>query len=150
MERCSLRLFARAIGGSQLDTKWFYERARGQYLQKQMRLTPSEKRKFLLQNPKKQVITKTDLAKVRNTWDGLPHVVSKGAQTNFSTFAQAISDSWNEKDGELLFGDRYYQESVALCIIFRYTETMIPEQDWYQRGYRANVVAYDCVTSQIN
>jgi hypothetical protein len=142
MERCSQMLYARATGGSQFDTKWFYERARGQFLQKQIRLTPAEKRKFLMQNPKEQLVTKTDLAKVRNTWDGFPHIVSKGAQTNFAQFAQTISDAWNDKDGELLFGDKYYQESVAMCLIFRYTETMIPKQDWYQQGYRANIVTY--------
>ena len=142
MERCSQMLFARATGGSQFDTKWFYERARGQFLQKQMRMTASEKRKFLMQNPKNQLITKTDLAKVRNTWDGLPHLVSKGAQTNFSQFAQTISDKWNEKDGDLVFGDKYFQESAALCLIFRYTESMIPKQSWYQQGYRANIVTY--------
>jgi hypothetical protein len=142
MEQCSRRLYARAIGGSQYDTKWFYERTRGQYLQKQMRLTPAENKKFLLQNPKNQLITKTDLAKVRNTWEGLPHIVSRGAQTNFAEFAQKTSDKWNEHDGELLFGDRYYQETVALVIIFRYTELMIPSQSWYQQGYRANIVTY--------
>lgn len=142
MERCSQMLYARATGGSQFDTKWFYERARGQYLQKQMRLTTAEKRKFLMQNPKEQLITKTDLAKVRNTWDGSPHIVSKGAQTNFTQFAQTISEAWNEKDGDLLFGDKYFQESVAMCLLFRYTETMIPKQEWYQQGYRANIVTY--------
>jgi hypothetical protein len=142
MERCSQRLFARATGGSQFDTKWFYERANGQYLQKQMRLTAAENRKFLLQNPKNQRITKTDLAKVRNTWNELPHIVSKGAQTNFAQFAQSISDAWNEKDGELLFGDKYFQESVAMSILFRYTEAMILKQSWYQQGYRANIVTY--------
>jgi hypothetical protein len=141
MERCSLRLGARGTGGLQFETKWFYERARGQYLQKQMRMTPSEKKKFLLQNPKNQLITKTDLAKVRNTWDGLPHIVSKGAQTNFTEFAQKISDAW-DKDGGLLFGDKYFQESIALCIIFKYTEKMVPHQPWYQQGYRANIVTY--------
>lgn len=141
MERCSQRLGARGTGGLQFETKWFYERARGQYLQKQMRMTPGEKRKFLLQNPKNQLITKTDLAKVRNTWDGLPHIVSKGAQTNFTEFAQKISDAW-EKDDGLLFGDKYFEESVALCLIFRYTESMIPKQPWYQQGYRANIVTY--------
>lgn len=141
MERCSQRLGARGTGGLQFETKWFYERARGQYLQKQMRMTPGEKKKFLLQNPKNQLITKTDLAKVRNTWDGLPHIVSKGAQTNFTEFAQKISDVW-EKDDGLLFGDKYFEESVALCLIFRYTENMIPRQPWYQQGYRANIVTY--------
>ncbi|MCH1949197.1 AIPR family protein [Enterocloster sp. OA13] len=141
MERCSQRLGARGTGGLQFETKWFYERARGQFLQKQMRMTPSQKKKFLLQNPKNQLITKTDLAKVRNTWDGLPHIVSKGAQTNFNDFAKKINDAW-EKDDGLLFGDKYFQETVAMCLIFRYTESMIPHQLWYQQGYRANIVTY--------
>ena len=141
MERCSQRLGARGTGGLQFETKWFYERARGQFLQRQMRMTAAQKNKFLLQNPKNQLITKTDLAKVRNTWDGLPHIVSKGAQTNFTEFAQKISDVW-EKDDGLTFGDKYFQESVAMCLIFRYTESMIPNQPWYQQGYRANIVTY--------
>ena len=142
MERCSQRLFAIATGGSQYDTKWFYERARGQYLQRQMRLTTAEKRRFLLQNPKNQLITKTDLAKVRNTWKGLPHIVSRGAQTNFAEFAQIISEEWNEQDDGIVFGDKYFQETVALCLIFRYTEIMVTAQSWYQSGYRANIVTY--------
>ena len=141
MERCSQRLYASATGGLQYNTRWFYERARGQYLQKQMRLTTSEKKKFLLQNPKNQLITKTDLAKVRNTWSGLPHTVSKGAQTNFNDFAEKISAEWEKSNG-LDFGDKYFQESVALCLIFRTTEAMIPKQPWYQHGYRANIVTY--------
>ena len=141
MERYSQRLGARGTGGLQFETKWFYERARGQFLQSQMRLTPAKKRQFLLQHPKNQLITKTDLAKFRNTWDGLPHIVSKGAQTNFTEFAQKISDAWDKDEG-LLFGEKYYQESVAMCLIFRYTESMIPHQLWYQQGYRANIVTY--------
>lgn len=141
MERCSQRLGARGTGGLQFETKWFYERARGQYLQKQMRMTPGEKKKFLLQHPKNQLITKTDLAKVRNTWDEMPHIVSKGAQTNFAEFAQKISEAW-EKDEGLLFGDKYFEESVALCLIFWHTEHMVPSQPWYQQGYRANIVTY--------
>lgn len=142
MERFSQRLYARAVGGLQHETKWFYERARGQYLQKQMRMTASEKKKFLLQNPKKQLITKTDLAKVRNTWKGLPHTVSRGAQTNFAEFAKAISDEWEASDDGLVFNEKYFQESVALVLIFRYSELMVPRQPWYSQGYRANIVTY--------
>lgn len=141
MERYSQRLGARGTGGLQFETKWFYERARGQYLQSQMRLTPAKKKQFLLQHPKNQLITKTDLAKFRNTWDGLPHIVSKGAQANFTEFAQKISDAWDKDDG-LIFTEKYYQESVAMCLLFRYTESMIPHQPWYQQGYRANIVTY--------
>ncbi|MND68090.1 AIPR protein [compost metagenome] len=142
MEHCSQCLYARATNGSQFDTKWFYERARGQYLQKQMRLTRAEKKKFLLQNPKSQLITKTDLAKVRNTWNGFPNIVSRGAQTNFTNFADNITKEWNKEKEPQLFGDRYFQETVALILIFKYTEIMIPTQAWYSQGYRANIVTY--------
>lgn len=142
MERFSQRLYARAVGGSQHETKWFYERARGQYLQKQMRMTASEKRKFLLQNPKNQLITKTDLAKVRNTWKGLPHTVSRGAQTNFAEFAKTTSEEWEASDDGLVFNEKYFQESVALVLIFRYCEIMVTHQPWYSQGYRANIVTY--------
>lgn len=140
MEQFSRRIFAPAEAGAQYETKWFYERARGQYLQAQMRLTPAKKKQFALQNPKSKVITKTDLAKVRNTWDGYPQVVSKGAQTNFMKFAELIGDVWIEKD--YVFNERYYTESVALMILFRHLEAMIPRQPWYEQGYRANIVTY--------
>lgn len=142
MERFSQRLYARALGGLQHDTMWFYERARGQYLQKQMRMTAGEKKKFLLQNPKNQLITKTDFAKVRNTWKGLPHAVSRGAQTNFTEFAKMTSEDWEASGDGLVFNEKYFQESVALVMIFRYSELMVTRQAWYSQGYRANIVAY--------
>lgn len=140
MEQFSRRIFAPAVEGAQYETKWFYERARGQYLQAQMRMTPAKKKQFVLQNPKEKVITKTDLAKVRNTWSGFPQVVSKGAQTNFMKFAEQIDDSWTEND--MKFNERYFQESVALVILFKHTECLIPKQVWYEQGYRANIVTY--------
>lgn len=142
MERFSQHLYARAVGGLQHETKWFYERARGQYLQKQMRMTASEKKKFLLQNPKAQLVTKTDLAKVRNTWRGVPHTVSKGAQTNFAEFAKLISEEWESSGEGLSFNEKYFQESIALIMIFRYSELMVSAQPWYSQGYRANIVTY--------
>ncbi|MBP2850393.1 AIPR family protein [Dickeya oryzae] len=142
MERCSQQLYARAINGSQFDTKWFYERTRGQYLQKQMRLTRAEKKKFLLQNPKNQLITKTDLAKVRNTWAGFPHIVSRGAQTNFTDFADKTTKEWSKQKELLQFGDKYFQETIALMLMFKYMERMIPHQSWYSQGYRANIITY--------
>lgn len=140
MEQFSRRLFAIATDGSQFETHWFYERARGQYLQAQMRLTPAKKKQFVLQNPKEQLITKTDLAKVRNTWRGLPQVVSKGAQTNFMKFAEQIDAAWDVDDTQ--FGERYFQESVSLMIMYRHLERLIPQQEWYESGYRANVITY--------
>ena len=140
MEQISRHLFAPATEGAQYETRWFYERARGQYLQEQMRLTQAKKKQFILQHPKNQVIKKTDLAKVQNTWMGHPDVVSKGAQTNFSSFAEYIDDQWNSNDQQ--FNERYFQTTAALLLIFQYLERTIPKQPWYEGGYRANIIYY--------
>ena len=103
-------------------------------------MTKSQKEKFTAQNPKKQVITKTDLAKYRNSWAGIPHVVSKGAQTNFMKFAELIDDSWNKTDTS--FNDKYFKDSVSLAILFKHTEWIVSHQPWFEQGYRANIVTY--------
>lgn len=140
IEQISRRVFAPATGGAQHETKWFYERARGQYLQSQMRMTKSQKDKFTAQNPKSQLIKKTDLAKYRNTWDGNPHIVSKGAQTNFMKYADVIDNAWQLNDSK--FNDTYFKDSVALAILFKHTENLVSHQSWYEQGYRANIVTY--------
>lgn len=88
MEQMSRREFAPAKNGAQHETHWFYERARGQYIQATMHMTKAQERKFATQNPKDQVVTKTDLAKVLSAWDMYPHIVSKGAESNFGEFAK--------------------------------------------------------------
>ncbi len=140
MEQFSRRMFANASDGSQYETHWFYERARGQYLQAQMRLTPAKKKQFQMQNPKNQLITKTDLAKVMVTWRGRPDIVSRGAQTCFMWFANITDAAWEEDNEQ--FNEKYYQEAVALTIMHRYLEKAIPMQHWYESGYRANVITY--------
>lgn len=140
MEQYSRLLYAPATAGMQYETRWFYERARGQYMQEQIRMTPAKKKQFQLKHPKNQLIKKTDLAKVQNTWLGHPDVVSKGAQTNFNSFAQYIDDKWNSNEQQ--FNERYFQTTVALMIIFQYLERSIPKQTWYEGGYRANIIYY--------
>ena len=140
MEQLSRHLFAPASEGKQYETKWFYERARGQYLQEQMRLTPAKKKQFEFQHPKNKVIKKTDLAKVQNTWRGFPQIVSKGAQTNFNSFAEYIDEQWNKNDEQ--FNERYFQTTAALILLFKYLEKTIPKQPWYEGGYRANIIYY--------
>lgn len=140
MEQISRRIFAPASGGAQYETKWFYERARGQYLQAQMRMTKSQKDKFIAQNPKNHVITKTDLAKYRITWIGVPQSVSKGAQTNFMKFAEMIDDAWAKSDS--IFNEKYFKDTVSLAILFKHTEWVVSHQPWFEQGYRANIVTY--------
>ena len=139
MERISKRIFAPAAEGIQYQTRWFYERARGQYLQEQMRMSKAQKKNFQKQNPKNQVITKTDFAKYRMSWEEQPDVVSKGAQADFMKFAAEISEAW-EKDN-LQFNERYFKETAALAVLWQTLEKVVSSQPWYD-SYRANIVTY--------
>ncbi len=140
MEQFSRRLFASAAGGAQYETKWFYERARGQYLQAQMQMSKAQKAKFSAQNPKKQMLTKTDLAKFRNSWEEVPFIVSKGAQTNFMRFAESVDEGWSKSD--IQYNEKYFKDSVALALLFKHTEWVVSHQPWFEQGYRANIVTY--------
>jgi len=140
MAQISRILRAPAVGGAQYGTHWTYERARGQYLNEANGLAGSKKDLFLLQNPRNQVITKTDLAKYENAWRWLPHIVSQGAQKNFLAFANHISTEWEKNPDE--FNEEYYRRAIVKAIIFRRTEKLVSEQAWYEGGYRANIVAY--------
>lgn len=140
MEKLSRRLRAPAHGGSQIQTFWFYERARGQYVVELSRLAPGERKRFELEVPREQIITKTDLAKVENSWRLLPHDVSRGAQKNFVRFAEFVTKAWDNDPTR--FHDEYFREEVAKVIIFRALEKLIPKEPWYGGGYRAQIVTY--------
>ena len=140
LEEFSRRIFAPPVGGAQHGSHWFYERARGQYINEQAKLSPAQKRQFAIQNPKSQLLSKTDVAKLVNTWWGLPNKVSMGAQKNFLLFADVIAKAWNEDERQ--YNEEYFRDLIALAIIFRQTEILVKQQNWYQGGYRANIVTY--------
>ncbi|MEZ8727097.1 AIPR family protein [Vibrio cyclitrophicus] len=140
MEEFSRRIWAPVQQGALRETKWFYERARGQYADAQSNLTQGEKKKFQAENPKPQMFTKTDLAKFENVWDENPRFVNLGAQKNFAQYAKRIGSEW-EKSSES-FSEFYYKRAIARAILFRKTEKLVSAQPWYNGGYRANVVAY--------
>ncbi len=140
MEDFSRRIWAPAQQGGQRETKWFYERARGQYADAQAKMTPAEQRRFKAENPKPQMFTKTDLAKFENVWDDHPKWVNLGAQKNFSHYAERIGQEWaKSSDG---FNEFYYRRAIARALIFKETEKLVSMQPWYHGGYRANIVAY--------
>lgn len=140
MQQISRHLFAPAVNGLQYETHWFFERSRGQYDQEQSRMTPGEKKKYQMQNPKDQRITQTEFAKYQNTWRELPYLSSMGAQKNFAKFANYIVDFWEKDDTQ--FNELYFRETVSIAILFKYVDKMIPKQDWYEKGYKANIVIY--------
>jgi hypothetical protein len=136
----SRRIWAPAQQGEQRETKWFYERARGQYIDAQSKLTPAEQKRFKAEYPKPQMFTKTDLAKFENVFDDHPKYVNLGGQKNFARYALRIGKEWEKaSDG---FNELYFKRAIARGILFRATEKLVSEQPWYNGGYRANIVAY--------
>lgn len=140
MEGISRRIWAPAQKGAPRETRWFYERARGQYADAQSKLTPAEQRRFKAEHPKPQMFTKTDLAKFENVWDDHPRWVNLGSQKNFARYAARIGSEW-EKSSDA-FNEFYFKKVVARGLIFRATERIVSAQPWYNGGYRANIVAY--------
>ncbi|TNE78046.1 MAG: AIPR family protein [Gammaproteobacteria bacterium] len=140
MEGFSRRIWAPAQRGAQRETKWFYERARGQYADAQSKLTHSEQRRFKAEHPKPQMFTKTDLAKFENVWDDHPRYVNLGAQKNFAQYARRIGSEWDKSSDS--FNESYFKRAIARGLIFRATERLVSAQPWYNGGYRANIVAY--------
>ena len=140
MEEFSRRIWAPAQEGEQRETKWFYERARGQYNDAQSKLTQAERRRFRAEYPKPQMFTKTDLAKFENVWDDHPKWVNLGAQKNIARFVPRIGKEWVRSPDS--FNEFYYRRAIARAIIFRRTEKLVSAQPWYNGGYRANIVAY--------
>lgn len=140
IEEFSRRLWAPHSAGSVQQTHWFYERARGQFINKQAGLSHAEAKKFLLQNPKAQMFTKTDLAKYIRTFEELPHEVSKGAQKNFSNFAGALEKQWAHNDGHD-FNELWFKRLIGMAILFRKLDAAVMRASWYT-GYKANIVTY--------
>jgi hypothetical protein len=144
IEEYSRRVLAPPMDGNQYQTTWFYERARGQYVQEQMKLTRSERNRYQLKNPKTQLLRKVDVAKFINSYEQKPHIVSRGAQFNMRNFAESISKQWSPTDQNTSFNEYYFKKLIALAILFKSTERIVSAQQWYQetKAYRANVVTY--------
>lgn len=140
MEEFSRRLFVPSSDGKFQETRWFYERARGQYSDARAQKTSTERRKFDLVHPRSQLFNKTDLAKFLNVWECKPHIVSLGAQKNFADFAVGIGKTWAKDDKS--FNENYFMDAISKAIVFKKTEKLVSEQPWYEGGYRANIVAY--------
>ncbi len=144
IEEYSRRVLAPPVDGNQYQTTWFYERARGQYVQEQMKLTRSERTRYQLKNPKTQLLRKVDVAKFINSYEQKPHIVSRGAQFNMRNFAESIDRQWKASDQGADFSEFYWKKLIALAIVFKTTERIVSNQQWYQeiKAYRANIVTY--------
>jgi hypothetical protein len=135
VESLSRTIWTPPTGEGLRQTRWFYERARGQYADGLNRAgTPAQQRAWKQTHPPAQKFTKTDVAKFSNAWDQLPHEVSRGAQKNFTVFMTHLRDRPIKPDAA------YFERLIAKAILWKRAEKLIGAQQY--GGYRANLVAY--------
>ncbi len=125
LEKLSRNIFTPITDTKAIQTKWFYERARGQYKNAMLKdgFTPSRKKAFDLKNPKHQLFNKEELAKYINAYreviDGKkiligPHYVVRGNQKNYVQFM-----NYNL---EKKLNNVYFEDTIAKAILYRTAE----------------------------
>ena len=128
IERISRYVFAPATPTNNLQTAWFFERARGQYktLRAKEGFTKSRQKAFDLKYPKKQVVTKVELAKYVNAWQVKyitknnlqvlaigPHIVVRGNEKNYAQFIKYNLPDIKHIDAA------WFEDAIAKAILFK-------------------------------
>lgn len=136
LEKFSRTVWTLPQSGLERGTHWYYERARGSYLDdKAQQGSPGRQKEWATQNPPQQKFTKTDLAKYEHAWLGLPHLTCRGAEKNFKAFAERLED-----DGQPEVDRNFFEQVVARAILWRSAERLFDTLEL--DGYRSNSVAY--------
>ncbi|MFG2488907.1 AIPR family protein [Streptomyces virginiae] len=137
LERLSRSIWAPAAAGSTRQSRWYYERVRGQYkVDRARRHTPAQQKAFDLEYLRSQRFTKTDAAKYDMTFRQLPHFVSLGAQKCFQLWTLNVLSASSAVPDE-----RYFQALVAKRILFEHGRSEIMKLN-PRAGYLANVTTY--------
>lgn len=93
--------------------KWYFERMRGQYGNERNLLVGYDKKVFEEDNPKENVMTKTDIAKVVMLWEGKPHIGCNSREACFEAYMRML-----RKDGTKI-DVAYFHYIVALTILYK-------------------------------
>lgn len=133
VENYSRTVWAPAKSGGEQQTRWFYERSRGQYSDSRSR--EKNVKVFDSINPKSQLFTKTELARFENDWDQLPYEAAKGAQTNFYTFMTRIGERKLTNPDQ-----KYFENLIAKAILFKSIYKIVRSHNF--KGFYMNIADY--------
>ena len=118
-------------------SKWFFERTRGQYLDKAKRNTSAKaERDFYLEYPQEQMFDKTTLSKFMMAWDQNPSLVCKGGENNYGEFHTKMVKN------RVRFDQTKYHRTIAKAILFRAIDAFYGKAGIDLPGYKSNMVAY--------
>lgn len=118
-------------------SKWFFERTRGQYLDKAKRQnTKALEREFYAEYPKSQMFDKSLLSKFMMAWLQNPSSVCKGGENNYGIFFTRM------KTLGLKFDATEYHRTIAKAILFKTIDAYYGKDGIALPGYKSNMVAY--------
>ena len=150
MEKMSKKYLAPPVKAA-VPTGWYYERSRKKYFQEQIKLSKDGQKRFVSKFPKKQIITKEQLAMyVTAAFSLRPDIVSRGKNWTLKAFGDEISTIY--KKNKEAFNEFYFKKCVAATIIYRTVDSYLesnkdsarkPTGFWYKSGgYKLNIVPY--------
>ena len=140
IETISRQLLAPAAKAGDVGSYWFFERTQGSYNVELKRKKGLAAKAWELIHPRKQRVTKTDIARYEVTWSSMPHSVCAGAQKNTAAFAKIIGDQWSKSPEA--FDNEYYKSVIGRAILTRALDGVVPSQDWYPGSMLRQVVTY--------
>jgi hypothetical protein len=128
LEQLSRYILSPITAQNNMQTFWFFERARGQYktLRSREGFTKFRQNAFDKKYPKNQMFTKVELAKFINAyqevWNGKklaigPHIVVRGNEKNYARF---INDNLPENIKNI--NSTFFEDAIAKAILFKSAE----------------------------
>lgn len=121
--------------------RWFYERAAGSYSTMLAREgnTPAKYRNLKANViPPARRLTKTDLAKFLNSWDGRPDLASLGGQKNFVKFMDDVRERMER--GESVIPDaNEFKRMIGKVILFKQVQSLV--RPMFQ-AFQGNIAIY--------
>jgi hypothetical protein len=137
IEALSRQIRAPAIGGSQIETYWYFERVRGQFADERNReKTPAQKKAFDKRYPKNQKFEKTEISEYDYIYKCRPSEVCLGKQKNYKKFMAEI----NENNNDFVPDEQYFKDLIAKAILYKNTYAIVQKK--LTGGYRPEIVRY--------
>lgn len=126
-------------------SKWFFERTRGQYLDKAKRQGSTKaENEFYAEYPKNQMFDKTSLSKFVMSWEQNPASVCKGGENNYGVFFDKM------KRNGAHFDKTRYQRTISKAILFKAIDALYGKDGIQLPGYKSNMVAYTMALLSLN
>lgn len=117
--------------------KWFFERSRGQYLDKAKRQpNAAAETDFYSEYPQNKMFDKTELSKYVMSWEQNPASVCKGGENNYTVFVERMRKQSTH------FDKKRYHRTIGQAILFRAIDALYGKNGINLPGYKSNMVAY--------